>query len=383
MRLESATLYALRIPFVGTFGHSVGPRRSCDSVDVRVVAEDGTEGFGEGVPRPYVTGETAALMIEHLARQLWPAVVGAELSDSGEVGLDAVDKLVPDVAVAGTVAPHASRAALELAILDCCLRRQDIAVGDVLPPRRSQVVYSGVIGADPLADCVRQAERARLVGLEDVKVKVGRGDDVQRVRAVREVLGAQVSIRLDANGAWGFDEALRIMQEVAPLGVTAVEQPLRRGSVDEIRRLKDASPLRVMVDESLVTPDDADSLFATGAVDCVNVRVSKCGGLHRSVEIARRATRAGVCVHVGSHVGETAILSAAGRHLTASLEQVGSSEGSFGTLLLVEDLADGMRFGRQGRAPVLTGPGLGIDVDPLRLERYANRVVELSPVAAR
>lgn len=383
MRLVSATLYALRIPFVGTFTHSFGRRRSCDSVVVRVVADDGTEGYGEGVPRPYVTGETTELMIEHLARRLWPALAGNELPELGQAGLDAVGALVPDLPAPVTVAPHASRAALELAVLDCCLRQQDIALGTVLPPRRRQVVYSGVIGTGPLPDCARQAERARLAGLGDVKVKVGRGDDVPRVRAVRDVLGPQASIRLDANGAWDFDEALRVMREVAPLGVTAVEQPLPRRSVAELRRLKDASPLRVMADESLVTPGDADALFAAGAVDCVNVRISKCGGLHRSVDIARRAVDAGVCVHVGSHVGETAILAAAGRHLSASLEHVGSSEGSFGTLLLVEDLADGVRFGHRGHAPVLAGPGLGVEVDRRCLERYSEQVVELSPVPTR
>lgn len=383
MKLVSATLYALRIPFVGAFAHSLGSRRSCDSVVVRVIDEDGAEGFGEGVPRPYVTGETTDLMIEHLARRLWPGVVGIELPELGEAGMDVVDEAIPALPARETVAPHASRAALELAMLDCALRRQDMSAGALLPPRRDQVVYSGVIGADPVPDCVHQAEQARLVGLGDVKVKVGIGDDVQRVRVVREVLGCDVSIRLDANGGWDFDEALRIMRDVEPLGVAAVEQPLPRGSVGEMRRLRNASPLPVMVDESLVTADDADALFAAGAVDCVNVRVSKCGGLYRSAAIARRAASAGVCVHVGSHVGETAILSAAGRHLAASLERVGSSEGSFGTLLLVEDLADGVRFGHRGRAPILAGPGLGVEVDRLRLERYSDRVVELSRAGAR
>jgi muconate cycloisomerase len=114
-------------------------------------------------------------------------------------------------------------------------------------------------------------------------------------------------------------------------------------------------------------------------VDFFNVRVSKCGGLARSHAIARRAAAAGVGVQVGSQVGETAILSAAGRHLAAALPEVAFVEGSFGTLLLAEDVSvESVRFGHLGEAPLLTGPGLGIRVVEARLRRRALAVRELT-----
>jgi len=95
--------------------------------------------------------------------------------------------------------------------------------------------------------------------------------------------------------------------------------------------------------------------------------------------MARRAARAGIQVQVGSQVGETAILAAAGRHLAAALEDVAFVEGSYGTLLLTEDIsADGVRFGHRGEAPLLTGPGLGIRVLEERLHKYARKIVSLS-----
>jgi muconate cycloisomerase len=133
-----------------------------------------------------------------------------------------------------------------------------------------------------------------------------------------------------------------------------------------------------MADESLVTLADARALVADKAVDFFNVRVSKCGGLARALAIAALAAEAGLGVQVGSQVGETAILSAAGRHLAATLPEVAFVEGSFGTLLLTEDVSvESVRFGHRGEAPVLTGPGLGIRVVEERLRRRATVVTEL------
>lgn len=379
MRLVGGTVYALGIPFVESFRHSARERACSDSVVVRVEDETGVEGFGEGAPRPYVTGESADTMLDHLSRALWPGVIGRALPCvSDEDGLGAIEAMIPQVDVPGIVAPNASRAALELAILDCVLRRQRMSLGQVLQAQRRRVVYSGVLAAGSLEKAVQQARQARLVGLRHVKVKVGAGDDVARVRAIREVMGPEVSLRVDANGAWTLERALEVLAAIAPLDVVLVEQPLPRGPAAELKRLRQASPIPVMADESVVTLADAEALIDAQAVDYVNVRVSKCGGLWRSLAIARRATRAGIRVQVGCQVGETAILSAAGRHLAACLEDVAFVEGSYGTLLLAEDVsADGVRFGHRGEAPILTGPGLGVRVLEERLRKYAHAAVEL------
>jgi muconate cycloisomerase len=373
MRPVRATLYALRIPFVEAFAHSAGERRWSDSVVVRVVDEVGTEGFGEGVPRPFVTGETVDTMIDHLACELWPRVAGRELPAPDLATLAA---FLPETALAGAVAPNASRAALELALLDCALRRCGRSMGALLPPRRARVTYSGVITAGPVDRAVRHARQMRAVGLRHVKLKVGSADDVARVAAVRQALGPDVSLRLDANGAWGFERAVEVLNAVAPLGVAAVEQPLPRGPVAELARLREATPVPLMADESLVTAADAEALIEHAAVDLFNVRVSKCGGLARSLALAERAAASGIAVQVGCQVGETAILAAVGRHLAAALAEVTFAEGSFGTLLLAEDVSvESVRFGHRGEAPLLAGPGLGIRVvdDTLRRRAVAAR----------
>jgi L-Ala-D/L-Glu epimerase len=377
MKLVAATLYALRVPFVESFNHSATERRWCDSVVVCVRNEAGTEGFGEGAPRSYVTGETVETMLDHLAGELWPLVAGREVPPVES--LESLAAFVPETGLAGAIAPNAARAALELAVLDCALRRSGRGMATLLPPRRHCVTYSGVITAGPIARAVQHARQMRAIGLRDIKVKVGFDDDVARVTAVRAALGPAASLRLDANGAWSFERAVEVLNAVAPLAIAAVEQPLTRGPVEDLVHLRRATPIPVMVDESLVTRTDAEVLIAAGAADLFNVRISKCGGLARSLAIASEALAAGLGVQVGSQVGETAILSAAGRHLAAALPAVAFVEGSYGTLLLAEDVSvETVRFGHRGEAPILSGPGLGIRVVEERLRRRAVAVRELT-----
>jgi L-Ala-D/L-Glu epimerase len=377
MKLVAATLYALRIPFVESFNHSATERRWCDSVVVCVRDEAGTEGFGEGAPRSYVTGETVETMLDHLAGELWPLVAGREVPPVES--LESLAAFVPETGLAGAIAPNAARAALELAVLDCALRRSGRGMATLLPPRRHCVTYSGVITAGPIARAVQHARQMRAIGLRDIKVKVGFDDDVARVTAVRAALGPAASLRLDANGAWSFERAVEVLNAVVPLAIAAVEQPLTRGPIEDLVHLRRATPIPVLVDESLVTRADADALIAAGAADLLNVRISKCGGLARSRAIATKALAAGLGVQVGSQVGETAILSAAGRHLAAALPAVAFVEGSYGTLLLAEDVSvETLRFGHRGEAPILSGPGLGIRVVEERLRRRAVAVRELA-----
>lgn len=379
--LRSASIHALRIPFVESFSHRAAERSHSDSIVVRVVDENGIAGYGEGVPRTFVTGESAEFAIEHLATTLLPSVMGLELPTlTAAADLARVSTLITALAPASVRSDNSSRAALELALIDCALRGQGFAAADVLGARGRSVRYSGVIGGGSFESAATQARQMKLIGLRDVKVKVGYADDERRVGAIREILGDDVSIRLDANGAWTLPEAVSALTALAAFHIALVEEPLARSSVNELSRLRQTTDVPLMVDESLVTEADADALLTSGAIDFVNVRVSKCGGLGPSLALARRAAANGIGVLVGAHVGETAILSAAGRLVAAAAPDTAFVEGSFGSLLLVEDISTNpVRFGRAGVANVLGGGGLGVDIDEGRLRRYSSTVRSLIP----
>jgi L-alanine-DL-glutamate epimerase-like enolase superfamily enzyme len=192
-------------------------------------------------------------------------------------------------------------------------------------------------------------------------------------------MGPDVSIRVDANAAWSLDQAVSTIRALKRFGIVSVEQPLPRSMLAEMAMLRREVEVPLMADESLVTMLDAEKLIEAKAADYFNIRISKCGGLARSQRLAKYARQNGIRLQVGSQVGETAILSAAGRHLAASLDNVEFVEGSYGTMLLAEDVTnDPVRFGYRGEAPVFRGLGSGITVLEDRLRKYATSIVELN-----
>ena len=384
MKIIGATCFSLRIPFVETFGHSASVRSRSDSVVVRLSAEDGTVGYGEGLPRPYVTGETVETCVDHIAQCLWPAIAGSDFP-ALEPGPDAVRTLKPvarrlsDGDADGIVAWHAARAACELALIDVLLRCGQQSLSEVVHPRRTAVTYSGVISGGSIDSAVRHARVCAAYGLQNIKIKIDGDDARDRVAAVRKAVGPSVSLRVDANCAYTPDAAVETLEALAPLDIACAEQPIPRGDPEVLANVRSRSPIPIMADESLVTLADAEALIQAGACDFFNLRVSKCGGLVRTLEIARMADRAGLGLQLGCQVGESAILSAAGRHVAAHLERVSFVEGSYGTMLLDEDVSEeSVAFGQGGTAPLLGGPGLGVDVRDDVLRAHAETTTTLA-----
>jgi muconate cycloisomerase len=133
-----------------------------------------------------------------------------------------------------------------------------------------------------------------------------------------------------------------------------------------------------MADESLVTVDDARKLITEKSCQAFNIRLSKNGGIAGSLAIAKLAREAGLRIQVGAQVGETAILSAAGRTFAAHLPELAGAEGSFGTWLLSEDVAfEDLSFGYAGIAPLLRTRGLSVTIKEDAIERLTVAQFEL------
>ena len=381
-RIVSLEVFPLYIPFNRAFVHSKTSRSTSDSVVVRLTGSDGLRGYGEGLPRAYVTGEDVAGVVETLKGKIGPEVIKLEFG-SGVGAVEQIGSFVEEWTEClskGTdvVAWNATMCALELALLDWAFRRSGESIASWLGPVRGHVMYSGLIDATDPHIARATAERYIQAGFTNLKVKVGVEGDVERLEVVRDVAGRDVYIRVDANGAWSGHEAVSALNQLRAFDITAVEQPVAASDMEGMRRVRQETGLSVIADESLVTFDDAVNLIREQACDVFNVRVSKCGGLISSLRIAELGLEAGVKVQVGAQVGETSLLSAAGRHLAAHLPQVEYVEGSFGTHLLSEDITrNPVMFGYEGRGSIVMGAGLGVEVDDEVLERLAVDIMKV------
>lgn len=382
MRIADLTGYHLRIPLRKVIKHASHTRSSNDTFVVRCRLDDGTTGWGEGLPRSYVTGGTIESAVEtfrtaELDRQL------AEPFDDLAAAIDVCDRIeLPAIGENGRdCLGNSVRCAVELAILDAAARVEGVPLSRVtqLVPetaglRRTveEVYYSGVVTTMTWYKEYVRALKLRLNKFDHVKVKVGADghDDIASLKRIRWMLGANVDLRIDANEAWRPEE---IPERIAPLerfGISSLEQPVPHELVDGLADIRPRIGTPIMLDESLCSIGDAHRAVERGLCDLFNVRLSKCGGFLPSLRIAAIAHRAGLGFQLGCQVGETGILTAAGRHFATSVAGIRYLEGSFDRYLVEEPLVEeDLTFGYRGRGRALAGPGLGVTVDETAVAR--------------
>jgi muconate cycloisomerase len=180
---------------------------------------------------------------------------------------------------------------------------------------------------------------------------------------------------VDANGAWSPKDAAEACRQLAAFDVSFVEQPVAREDLMAFAGIRPKPCPPILLDESLVSLADAEIAADAKLGDAFNLRLSKNGGLMPLLELARFAIDRRIGLLLGCHPGETGILSAAGRAVACSVKNFMALEGSYDRHVLAANVIDeDITFGRGGRAPRLTGPGLGVTVrtdllDALTTER--------------
>ncbi len=383
MRVTELEVRHVRVPLKKPVKHASHVRTETDNVVVRIKLGDGSTGYGEGVPRDYVTGETIDSVMEllqksDLEKQLPPASDFAEAVRAAE-RIQLADVPGDDRRCQG----NAARSAVELAYLDAfgrafgepLMNATKLLTPELYEPRE-EVRYSGIIlGAKGLKARV-MGWAMYLYGFRQVKVKVGIAghDDAKRLRIIRGRVGQTMDLRVDANEAWRPGETAAKIRDLEPFGITSVEQPVRHEDVATLADVRKQVQTPLMLDESLCSMIDAERAVAGGWCDLFNLRLSKCGGFLPSLRLAEFAKLHNLGYQLGCQVGETAILSGAGRMFAASVKDIRYLEGSYDKHLITKNVSlDDISFRRGGKAPMLTGSGTGVTVNPVLLDAMTVR----------
>lgn len=371
-------LFAADLPFRVRFRHAAADRTTSDSLFLRCVLADGSEGWGESLPRTYVTGESRDGAFELLAGQVLPSLLDRGFSSLREVEtfLAACDGRAPASVLAPEMPQTAAWCAVDLALLDAFGHAEGrsplAAAGTGFP---AGLRYSGVLSTETGMRKRLLLLAHRLMGFRAVKLKLDAGAGPRELAVIRRWLGSGVDLRADVNMGWTGEQAARAMPELARFGLRSFEQPVPADDLEAMASLRAGTGLDVMADESFSTRASLERIVARRAASAVNARISKCGGLVATLARCREALAAGLAVQVGCQVGESSLLSAAHLRLCAAVGDVRYAEGCFGTLLLGEDPASPeLRFGRGGTPPSLPAlPGLGVRIDRERLALHTTR----------
>jgi L-alanine-DL-glutamate epimerase-like enolase superfamily enzyme len=386
MEVERFDILEVHLPFRIVFGHSLAKRRDTTNIWVRAQLRDGAVGYGEAVPRAYVTGETttgAAQEITTTLREAWWCRKFGSMAEVAEALETRYAAEEPDRG-------GAARCALELALLDAAGKHFGESCVDLLGGIRSELVeYSAVLPfvKNPLS-LFAVSLKVRRYGMRTIKVKVGQGPriDLRTLAFARWTIGPAGDLRVDGNCCWNADQAIAELRPMIARGIRAVEQPLPAHDLVGLARVAAAIEPPVIADESFHTLADARRLIEHRACDALNIRISKCGGLLTSRRILGYAREHGVPCQLGAQVGESGILTAAGRAFACAYPELLYREGAGGRFLLEEDVTvEDTTAGPRGMAPALKGPGLGVTVDEDRLGRHARVLATIprQPAATR
>ena len=329
---------------------------------VRVRTEEGVEGIGEVFLTPGWYGADTPLGMIFLIKSVFgPALIGESVFSLNKLSHQ-MDKLW----TLGNLWP---KAALELALYDAAAKTLGRPLVDLLGGRvRDSFPLVGGIGTDTAEGMAKTAREYVDRGFRTIKLKIGEPTnpalDVDRVRAVREVVGDDIVIRVDANSVFDTDVrgAVRLIRALEPCNLDHVEQPLAGWHIEGMARIRDAVDTPLMADESVHSLQDARRVIDAGAADVVKLKIAKNGGYRRCQEIIALCTAAGVRVELGNGINT----SAASLHelMLACVNPMVCPAGEFpGPDKLVSDVLVNPMQIVEGEAILPAGPGIGSDLD--------------------
>ncbi len=375
------TIVPLQIPMRVGFKHASAERKVTESLWVEAARGD-LVGLGEGCPRSYVTGEDLAGALE------WAQDVESKLANVNSLKdlelftreySESIDKNL------------SAWCALELAIIDLLAKEANLSVEQFLgiSSSKTSFQYTAVLSADDEEKFQSNIEKYLKFGFFDFKLKAVANleDDIRRITAIGSHMSPKVKmlwppmrllasayayrspfdfrLRIDGNNAWAGREAdIKALLEQSPIKIWAIEEPFAPRDYEKLSQLSIEYGVGIILDESLCTINDIKEASAYSGKWIANLRVSKLGGLIRSLEIVSLLKRKGWEIIVGAQVGETSVLSRAALVVAqAAGANLAAQEGAFGTILLEKDMATPeLRFGFAGVLKTNRG-GLGFGLE--------------------
>lgn len=332
---------------LGTISHS-------ETVIVRIETEEGLIGYGEGSGVPFVTGESSDMIITAI-QMLRQELIGMEV-----FAISSIHNKMNSL-----ICHHTSaKAAIDIALHDLMGKYTKMPLYRYLGGVRKQLETDMTIGISTPEEMGKQALKIVEKGFHFIKVKAGIDPqhDIRAIQVIRDFVGNDIHIKVDANQGWGTKDAIAIIQKMDSLGVNIIEQPCKHWDTESLAFIRSKTKLNIMADESCFSPLDAMKLVKAEAVDSINIKLMKCGGIYPAIQINTIAEVAGANCMVGCMM-ESRLGITAGASLIASSKNIIHCDlDSFLYLKDTETIQGG--FNVEGPNITLTDePGLGIQVE--------------------
>jgi L-alanine-DL-glutamate epimerase-like enolase superfamily enzyme len=313
MGIKQIEVYPVTLRYKEPFRIAPGASIQSNNIIVRIITDYDVVGLGESSPSQRVTGENAETVIRTLDK-IAPRLIGL-CPLRIEQDVEVMDSIVKG--------NSAAKAAVDIALHDIFGKTSGKPLFMLMGGYRTEVLTDITLSIKSPKEMTKDAVKAIKKGFKALKVKVGVNpiEDFERIKLVREAVGAAIQIRIDANQGWTPKQAIEALNKMEKLNIQFAEQPVPAEDLKGLVKVRKNSPIPIMADESVHLPEDAFRLIQAEAVDLINIKLMKSGGMLKGRKIAAIAEAAGIPCMIGC-MGESEIGIAAGAHLAAAVKNI-------------------------------------------------------------
>ncbi|MEO6730175.1 MAG: dipeptide epimerase [Ferruginibacter sp.] len=277
MKIVQTDIYRFSIP-MHPFTIATGTMHYAQNIFIRLHTDAGMFGVGECSAFPMITGETQNTCFE-MAKDFALVWKGKDASGIEE----RMNELHAFAAFNSTI-----KSAFDMALFDVAAKATNQPLYQYLGGSKTKLLETDItVGINPPALMAEQAVQFKQKGFRIIKIKLGKDplEDVERVKQIREAVGEEILLRIDANQGWDFDGAVFALQNMAQYQIQFCEQPLRYWDDGKLPELRLLSPIKIMADESVFNYYDAERLIKAKACDYINIKFAKSGGILEATKI--------------------------------------------------------------------------------------------------
>jgi L-Ala-D/L-Glu epimerase / N-acetyl-D-glutamate racemase len=365
--ISKIEIIKLNIPYKEPFIISLGVIPEATNVVIKIHTNIGLTGTGECAPFVFIVGETQETVFE-LSKQVGKLLLGKD-PFAIEERLYEIDR-----AVKGN---PTMKSAFDMALYDLLSLKAEMPLYRLLGGSKKKEVYTDMtisIGAPEKV--ARDAIEFKKAGFPAIKVKLGTTmkEDVARIRAIRETVGPDYPIRIDANQGWDTITAIETLKALEPLGIEHCEEPIPSWNFRELVKVRENSPIPIMADESVFDHHDAFRLASMGACDYFNIKFSKSGGINNALKIVSVAESAGIKCQVGC-MSESRFALTALMHLVMARDTIVHYDMDSSLMLDADPVSGGIEYMGSGKWILEDRSGIGAGFDEAYLETMEKIII--------
>ena len=353
MKITDIRIGEISVPLKTPFKTALRTVNSVEDIIVEVHTDTGNIGYGEAPPTGVITGDTKGSIIGALNDHIKKNIIGMDIENFEDIMLK-LDKCV--------VKNNSAKAAIDIALYDLYGQLLNAPVYKILGGYRNEIITDITISVNDPEEMAKDSIDAIKRGFNTLKIKVGKdaATDILRMKAIRDAIGYDVKLRIDANQGWKPKEAVKALRKMEDEGldIEFVEQPVEAHDIDGLKFVTDNVSIPVLADESVFSPMDALTIMQRRAADFVNIKLMKTGGMHNALKICSVAEIYGVECMIGCMLEAKVSVNAA-VHLAAAKSIITKIDLD-GPVLCSEDPVEGGAIFNEYKITLNNEPGFGI-----------------------